>query len=37
MRNGVPLPRERIEERSRWRDRRLMALLAHRRALKDKE
>jgi 3-hydroxyacyl-CoA dehydrogenase len=31
------LPRERIEERSRWRDRRLMALLAHRRALKDKE
>ncbi|WP_027801691.1 3-hydroxyacyl-CoA dehydrogenase [Paraburkholderia dilworthii] len=31
------LPRERIEERSRWRDRRLMALLAHRRALKDEE
>lgn len=26
------LPREQIEERSRWRDRRLMALLAHRRA-----
>ncbi|CAB3715180.1 L-carnitine dehydrogenase [Paraburkholderia graminis C4D1M] len=31
------LPRGRIEERSRWRDRRLMALLAHRRALKDNE
>lgn len=29
------LSRDRIEERSRWRDRRLMALLAHRRALKD--
>jgi L-gulonate 3-dehydrogenase len=29
------LPRERIEERSRWRDRRLMALLAHRREVKD--
>jgi 3-hydroxyacyl-CoA dehydrogenase len=29
------LPRERIEERSRWRDRRLMALLAHRRTLED--
>jgi L-gulonate 3-dehydrogenase len=27
------LPRDQIEERSRWRDRRLMALLAHRRAL----
>ncbi|MEX3960585.1 3-hydroxyacyl-CoA dehydrogenase, partial [Trinickia sp. EG282A] len=24
-----------IEERSRWRDRRLMALLAHRRSLMD--
>lgn len=29
------LPLERIEARSRWRDRRLMALLAHRRALGD--
>jgi len=29
------LPRESIEERSRWRDRRLMALLAHRRDVKD--
>jgi L-gulonate 3-dehydrogenase len=29
------LPRDQIEERSRWRDRRLMALLAHRRGLKD--
>jgi L-gulonate 3-dehydrogenase len=29
------LPRDRIEERSRWRDRRLMALLAHRRSIKD--
>ncbi|SAK89478.1 3-hydroxyacyl-CoA dehydrogenase [Caballeronia hypogeia] len=29
------LPRDKIEERSRWRDRRLMALLAHRRDLKD--
>lgn len=33
----VVLPRERIEERSRWRDRRLMALLAHRRDLKDED
>jgi len=31
------LPRERIEERSRWRDRRLMALLAHRRDIEDGE
>ncbi|GGD71407.1 3-hydroxyacyl-CoA dehydrogenase [Caballeronia grimmiae] len=31
------LDRERIEERSRWRDRRLMALLAHRRSLKDQD
>jgi L-gulonate 3-dehydrogenase len=31
------LPRDRIEARSRWRDRRLMALLAHRRADADKE
>ncbi|AQH00622.1 3-hydroxyacyl-CoA dehydrogenase [Burkholderia sp. KK1] len=31
------LPRERIEERSRWRDRRLMALLAHRRRIEDGE
>lgn len=31
------LPREDIEARSRWRDRRLMALLAHRRALNDEE
>jgi 3-hydroxyacyl-CoA dehydrogenase len=31
------LPRERIEERSRWRDRRLMALLAHRRVLAAKK
>ncbi|SAL79518.1 3-hydroxyacyl-CoA dehydrogenase [Caballeronia peredens] len=31
------LPRDRIEERSRWRDRRLMALLAHRRASKDED
>jgi L-gulonate 3-dehydrogenase len=29
------LPRDRIEERSSWRDRRLMALIAHRRGLKD--
>ncbi|SPB18158.1 3-hydroxyacyl-CoA dehydrogenase [Caballeronia novacaledonica] len=29
------LPRERIEARSRWRDRRLMALLAHRRDVDD--
>jgi len=29
------LPRESIEERSRWRDQRLMALLAHRRDVKD--
>ncbi|MDR5741526.1 MULTISPECIES: 3-hydroxyacyl-CoA dehydrogenase [unclassified Caballeronia] len=29
------LDADRIEERSRWRDRRLMALLAHRRSLKD--
>jgi L-gulonate 3-dehydrogenase len=29
------LPRDQIEERSRWRDRRLMALLAHRRSIKD--
>ncbi len=31
------LPRETIEERSRWRDRRLMALLAHRRDIEDGE
>ena len=31
------LPREKIEERSRWRDRRLMALLAHRREVEDGE
>ena len=31
------LPREKIEERSRWRDRRLMALLAHRRDIEDGE
>jgi hypothetical protein len=31
------LPRDRIEERSRWRDRRLMALLAHRRDVEDRE
>jgi 3-hydroxyacyl-CoA dehydrogenase len=31
------LPRDRIEERSRWRDRRLMALLAHRREVEDSE
>jgi 3-hydroxyacyl-CoA dehydrogenase len=31
------LDRDRIEERSRWRDRRLMALLAHRRSLKDQD
>jgi 3-hydroxyacyl-CoA dehydrogenase len=31
------LPREQIEERSRWRDRRLMALLAHRRDIEDGE
>ncbi|SAL03257.1 3-hydroxyacyl-CoA dehydrogenase [Caballeronia ptereochthonis] len=31
------LPRDKIEERSRWRDRRLMALLAHRREVKDGE
>ncbi|WP_250515566.1 3-hydroxyacyl-CoA dehydrogenase [Caballeronia sp. INDeC2] len=31
------LPRESIEERSRWRDRRLMALLAHRRDVEDGE
>lgn len=30
------LDRDRIEERSRWRDRRLMALLAHRRSLEEK-
>jgi len=29
------LPAEQIEERSRWRDRRLMALLAHRRTHED--
>ncbi|WP_244818240.1 3-hydroxyacyl-CoA dehydrogenase [Caballeronia sp. Lep1P3] len=29
------LARDRIEERSRWRDRRLMALLAHRRSVED--
>ncbi|CAB3656985.1 3-hydroxyacyl-CoA dehydrogenase [Paraburkholderia rhynchosiae] len=29
------LSRDRIEERSRWRDRRLMALLAHRRSLME--
>ncbi len=29
------LPREAIETRSRWRDRRLMALLAHRRSLAE--
>jgi L-gulonate 3-dehydrogenase len=29
------LPREEIESRSSWRDRRLMALIAHRRGLKD--
>jgi L-gulonate 3-dehydrogenase len=31
------LPRDQIEERSRWRDRRLMALLAHRRDVEDGE
>ncbi|WP_114812038.1 3-hydroxyacyl-CoA dehydrogenase [Paraburkholderia kururiensis] len=31
------LPRNDIEARSRWRDRRLMALLAHRRALKEED
>ncbi|WP_250503156.1 MULTISPECIES: 3-hydroxyacyl-CoA dehydrogenase [unclassified Caballeronia] len=31
------LPGEKIEERSRWRDRRLMALLAHRRDIEDGE
>ncbi|BAN25833.1 3-hydroxyacyl-CoA dehydrogenase [Caballeronia insecticola] len=31
------LSRDRIEERSRWRDRRLMALLAHRRPSKDED
>jgi L-gulonate 3-dehydrogenase len=31
------LPRDRIEQRSRWRDRRLMALIAHRRDVKDGE
>lgn len=31
------LPRDRIEARSRWRDRRLMALLAHRRSLEDED
>ncbi|WP_277183913.1 3-hydroxyacyl-CoA dehydrogenase [Caballeronia sp. BR00000012568055] len=29
------LPRDQIEARSRWRDRRLMALLAHRRSTKE--
>jgi hypothetical protein len=29
------LPRDAIEMRSRWRDRRLMALLAHRRSLAE--
>lgn len=31
------LPADQIEERSRWRDRRLMALLAHRRALQKND
>jgi L-gulonate 3-dehydrogenase len=31
------LPREQIEARSRWRDRRLMALLAHRREQENKD
>jgi 3-hydroxyacyl-CoA dehydrogenase len=31
------LSRDRIEERSRWRDRRLMALLAHRRDIEDSD
>ncbi|VXB34126.1 3-hydroxyacyl-CoA dehydrogenase [Burkholderia sp. 8Y] len=31
------LARENIEERSRWRDRRLMALLAHRRSLEEEQ
>ncbi|SAL03531.1 3-hydroxyacyl-CoA dehydrogenase [Caballeronia fortuita] len=31
------LPRDKIEERSRWRDRRLMALLAHRRDIENGE
>jgi hypothetical protein len=31
------LPLDEIESRSRWRDRRLMALLAHRRATSESD